>query len=242
MKITIELDPAELAAAFAQLASSLVQHKLPPVYPFSNGGSSVTLAQLDPAGNLEFAQKVDPPLARSGFTYAPVDPPAEPSLVDPVVEYNVGAGVTVAPPNVVVAQLDPVAPPARDADKPSRQRPTVEQRIATRRASGRQVDLAPTDPTRVSQGKRSALSFEEFDALVKSDVKRLSTGRIMPTHSLWNEMRNPALPNLTSVATRYGVATVEELAMMLGYTPPLRGMKPQQSAGEEIQAAEAVSA
>ena len=229
MKITIELDPAELAAAFAHLASSLVQHKLPPVYPFSNGGSSVTIAQLDPAGNLEFAQKVDPPLARSGFTYAPVDPPAEPSLVDPVVEYNVGAGVTVAPP-------------ARDADKPSRQKPTVEQRIATRRASGRQVDLAPTDPTRVSQGKRSALSFEEFDALVKADVKRLSTGRIMPTHSLWNEMRNPALPNLTSVATRYGVAMVEDLAMMLGYNPPLRGMKPQQSAGEEIQATEAVSA
>jgi len=229
MKITIELDPAELAAAFAHLASSLVQHKLPPVYPFSNGGSSVTIAQLDPAGNLEFAQKIAPSLARSGFTYAPVDPPAEPSLVDPVVEYNVGAGVTVAPP-------------ARDADKPSRQKPTVEQRIATRRASGRQVDLAPTDPTRVSQGKRSALSFEEFDALVKADVKRLSTGRIMPTHSLWNEMRNPALPNLTSVATRYGVATVEELAQHLGYTPPLRGMKPQQSAGEEIQATEAVSA
>ena len=219
MRITIELDPAELAAAFAQLASSLVQHKLPPVYPFSNGGSSVTIAQLDPAGNLEFAQKIAPSLARSGFTYAPVDPPAEPSLVDPVVEYNVGAGVTVAPPNVVVA-------------KPATKKPTDQQRLA---ASKTGADLAAK-----RRANGAGMEFEEFDALVKREVKRLAAGNTMPSHALWNEMRDPKLPVLSSVMHRYGAGTAEDLARMLGYNPPLRGMKPQQPAGEEIQAAEAV--
>ena len=86
------------------------------------------------------------------------------------------------------------------------------------------------------------MEFEEFDALVKREVRRLAAGKTMPSHALWNEMRDPKLPTLSTVIARYGAGTAEELASLLGYNPSLRGIKPQQAADEETQAAEAVSA
>lgn len=240
MKITIELDPGELAAAFAQLAGALVQPKQPPpltrkdlseIEEFWNTiqpPPSPTIAQLDPANNLEFVQKtrppralrrplqpapVEPPFTRNGFTYTPVEPEVSTTLA-PEPE---AASSTIAPE------------PPKPAPKPAAQ-----QRLAASKVG---ADLATK-----RRANGAGMEFEEFDALVKREVRRLAAGKTMPSHALWNEMRDPKLPTLSTVITRYGATSAEDLASLLGYNPPLWGIKPQQPADEETQAAEAVSA
>jgi hypothetical protein len=223
MKITIELTPADLVAAITQLGGALAQHKLPPVYPFSGG--SVTIAQLDPAGELEFVQKVDPPVTRNGFTYAPVEPEASTTLAP---EPEVASSTLAPEPPAISFVRTPQAP------KPAIKKPTAQQRLAASKVG---ADLAAK---RATNG--AGMEFEEFDAMVKREVKRLAAGNTMPSHALWNEMRDPKLPVLSSVMHRYGASSAEELARMLGYNPPLRGLRPQRPAGEETQEAEAVPA
>lgn len=225
MKITIELDPGELAAAIAQLVGALARPELPPTYPFS--GDGVTIAQLDPANNLEFVQKtstlrppaapalavepepapvqLDPPLARNGFTYttAPVEAPA------------------------------PLAPEPAPAPRPA-PKPTAQQRLAASKVGA--------DLTAKRRANGAEMEFEEFDVLVRKEVKRLATAGAMPSHAFWDEFRDPALPTLVNVIARYGASGAKDLAKMLGYAPALCDPKPRRSVDEETQEAEAVSA
>lgn len=213
MKITIEIGTDELVDAIARLAGALAPAKQPPAGPlwgpFSDG---VTIAQLDPAGELEFVQKVDPPIARNGFTYTPASETSTTLAPAPA-----AASSTLAP--------EPPTPAPK---------PTAQQRLAASKVG---ADLKAK-----RQANGAGLDFEAFDALVRKEVKRLSTAGAMPSHAFWDEFRDPALPTLVNVIARYGVSGAGELAKLLGYAPSLRGPRPQPAVDEETQEAEAVSA
>lgn len=203
----------------------------PPVTP------SVTIAQLDPTGNLEFLQKQAPSLrslppsvvadAEKEAIFYMRFPPGDP--LDPArqVHRNGDAPGSRKPeptpqPATPAPEPQPATPSARDTRKTvTKPPPTANHRLAT--------DLATK---RAANG--ASMTFEEFDVLVKKEVKRLSSAGIMPSHALWNELRDPQLPVLSSVMRRYGAATAEDLATMLGYSPPLRG--PGKSTQTEVQA------
>lgn len=74
-------------------------------------------------------------------------------------------------------------------------------------------------PKRVNSGDR--LKFDEFDTLVRSEMKRLSMDRRIPSHSLWNAERDQRLPTLTAICQRYDAPNLVALAAKLDMLPPL---------------------
>ncbi len=191
----------------------------PPVAP------SVTIAQLDPTGNLELLQKPAPSLrSLPASMVAPAEkealfymrfPPGDPLDPGRQVHRNGDAPGTRKPE----AEPEPAAPAPVVRKAATKPPPTANHRLATELATKRAANGA-------------SMTFEEFDALVKREVKRLSVAGTMPSHAFWNEMRDPKLPVLSSVMRRYGAATAEDLAQMLGYSPPLRGPNPKSAQAE----------
>ena len=81
------------------------------------------------------------------------------------------------------------------------------------------------EPTTETPKKR--LPFEEFDKLVRSEMKRLApVPGTMPGHALWNEMRDPQLPTMGAVVSRYDCTDLKGLAAMLNLTPPISKLGP----------------
>ncbi len=78
----------------------------------------------------------------------------------------------------------------------------------------------PTTPTPEISKKR--LPFEEFDKLVRAEMKRLApVPGTMPGHALWNEMRDPQLPTMGAVVSRYDCTDLKGLAALLNLAPPI---------------------
>jgi hypothetical protein len=78
----------------------------------------------------------------------------------------------------------------------------------------------PTTPTTETPKKR--LPFEEFDKLVRSEMKRLAPiPGTMPGHTLWNELRDPQLPTMGAVVSRYDCTDLKGLAALLNLNPPI---------------------
>ena len=78
----------------------------------------------------------------------------------------------------------------------------------------------PTTPTPEIIKKR--LTFEEFDKLVRSEMKRLAPiPDTMPGHALWNELRDPQLPTMGGVISRYDCTDLKGLAVLLNLNPPI---------------------
>lgn len=78
----------------------------------------------------------------------------------------------------------------------------------------------PTTPTTETSKKR--LPFEEFDKLVRAEMKRLApVPGTMPGHSLWNEMRDSQLPTMGGVISRYDCTDLKGLAALLNLNPPI---------------------
>jgi hypothetical protein len=83
--------------------------------------------------------------------------------------------------------------------------------------------VAPVaEPVAPEEDKSSRLPFEEYDRLVRSEMKRLSRNGIMPGPVTWNDRRDRRLPTLQAVVYRYGFKRPEELANKLGYLAPER--------------------
>ena len=76
------------------------------------------------------------------------------------------------------------------------------------------------EPTTETPKKR--LPFEEFDKLVRSEMKRLApVPGTMPGHALWNELRDSRLPTMGAVVSRYDCTDLKGLAAMLNLNPPI---------------------
>jgi hypothetical protein len=96
-------------------------------------------------------------------------------------------------------------------------------------------ETTATTPTRKKRKLKELNHFddwERFDALVKSEMKRLMgpDGR-MPAASTWNNDRTIQLPTMVGILAAYDVADLIELAKILELRPPLSalGVEPFQN-------------
>ena len=109
-------------------------------------------------------------------------------------------------------------PPAIDLTEP----PTAQLNghAARENAEESPKPAEPTTPTPEIIKKR--LTFEEFDKLVRSEMKRLAPiPDTMPGHALWNELRDPQLPTMGGVISRYDCTDLKGLAVLLNLNPPI---------------------
>ena len=81
----------------------------------------------------------------------------------------------------------------------------------------------PVEPTtQTPEISKKRLTFEEFDKLVRSEMKRLApVPGTMPGHALWNELRDPQLPTMGAVVSRYDCTDLKGLAALLNLNPPI---------------------
>ena len=110
-------------------------------------------------------------------------------------------------------------PPASDSTEP----PATAQlngHAASEIAEEAPKTEEPTAPTPEAPKKR--LPFEEFDKLVRSEMKRLApVPGTMPGHALWNELRDPQLPTMGGVISRYDCTDLKGLEVLLNLNPPI---------------------
>ena len=149
----------------------------------------------------------------------PTAPPDEPPSVEQFTSPDDSEPLSVEPP----AQPDPSAgdrlaeqpvqhPPAKVAPQPN---PTV--------AGPPRRKPVPSAAKKVPKsGQRTVLPLDEYDVLVRSEMKRLSMEGRLPNRRLWDEERNPRLPTLKAVQDRYKCDSLDALAAVMGLEPPLR--------------------
>ena len=76
--------------------------------------------------------------------------------------------------------------------------------------------------TQIPEITKKRLPFEEFDKLVRAEMKRLApVPGTMPGHALWNELRDPQLPTMGGVVSRYDCTDLKGLAVLLNLNPPI---------------------
>jgi len=121
--------------------------------------------------------------------------------------------------NPVVEPVETPLPPAINITEP----PATAQlngHAAPENAEEAPKPAEPTTPTPEATKKR--LPFEEFDKLVRSEMKRLApVPGTMPGHALWNEMRDPQLPTMGGVISRYDCTDLKGLEVLLNLNPPI---------------------
>lgn len=194
-------------------------------------------------------QNIDLP-SPGDLTPATAEPlPAAPDPVTPIAptEPPVTAGVTIAKASsTVIAQLDAndnleflqkQAPSLRSLP-PSMVAPAEKEalfymrfpNVAPQHRNGTRKEETEPEPATPAPGTRkpvapkakpNALPFEEFDRLVRAEMKRIGTGGTMPGFGLWDLQRTKTLPSMGAVLQRYKVQTTTELAAILGLNPPL---------------------
>lgn len=81
------------------------------------------------------------------------------------------------------------------------------------------VAVAGEEPKKAYSGDR--LPFDELDTLVRSEMKRLSIDKRMPSSRLWDEERDKRLPTLGAIMHRYKKTRLADLAEVFGLQPPL---------------------
>lgn len=110
-------------------------------------------------------------------------------------------------------------PPASDSTEPA-PTATLDGHVVISSAEAPTQTEETTTPTPETPKKR--LPFEEFDKLVRSEMKRLApVPGTMPGHALWNELRDPQLPTMGGVISRYDCTDLKGLAELLNLNPPI---------------------
>lgn len=126
-----------------------------------------------------------------------------------------------APAEPPAAVVEPPAQPAPAPLPPAAAHTNGHHATGTRKSP-------PVAPTTNNPVKRRVLPFEEFDRLVRAEMKRLAVAGTMPGHGVWDEHRHMPLPTLQAVISRYGCKSTTELASRLGLMPPLTTKLPEQ--------------
>lgn len=99
--------------------------------------------------------------------------------------------------------------------------------VATQQPTAKPTKRAPAKRPAISPGeeeKPGRLPFDQFDKLVRSEMKRLGMDGRMPNHRLWNDERNVQLPTMAGVMLRYGCNNLIDLAEKLDVLPPLSAL------------------
>ena len=108
-------------------------------------------------------------------------------------------------------------PPTIDITEP----PTV-QLNGYAPATNAEETPKPAETTTQTPEPKKRLPFEEFDKLVRAEMKRLApVPGTMPGHALWNELRDSRLPTMGAVVSRYDCTDLKGLAVLLNLNPPI---------------------
>ena len=122
----------------------------------------------------------------------------------------------IAPATEATGAIAPLGEWTPVATQPERKsKPTAEKRPAE--------EVGQTE----KRNYPSRLEFGLFDILVRSEMKRLSLDRRIPSHSLWNAERDQRLPTLTAICQRYDAPNLVALAAKLDMLPPLSALSGQ---------------
>lgn len=106
-------------------------------------------------------------------------------------------------------------PPAIDLTEP----PTAQ---LNGHAARENAEESPKTEEPTTETPKKRLPFEEFDKLVRAEMKRLApVPNTMPGHALWNELRDLQLPTMGGVISRYDCTDLKGLAVLLNLNPPI---------------------
>lgn len=137
-----------------------------------------------------------------------------------IISHANGKVVTPRKPRAAAPAPDTTAgePPAIDITEP----PTA-QLNGHATPENAEESPKPAEPTtQTPEVPKRRLPFEEFDQLVRSEMKRLAPiPNTMPGHALWNELRDPQLPTMGGVISRYDCTDLKGLAALLNLNPPI---------------------
>lgn len=75
---------------------------------------------------------------------------------------------------------------------------------------GAEADVVAPPRGRRQMPASRTWSFEQFDAAVRAEIRRLGQNGNLPTGSIWDRERSPDLPSLTGVMRRYGCKNMAE--------------------------------
>ncbi len=161
---------------------------------------------------------LDSYLTRLALLFAPPSPQATPEAFQgPDAHADPPAQQEAATPpatETTVTEVPPTTLPIQSSEKKT----AVGKRTA--RLPGALGGLPEPEPKQRNM-TTARLPFDDLDALVRSEMKRLSMDKRIPGHSLWNAERDPRLPTLTAICYRYDVKNLVELAAKLEMQPPL---------------------
>lgn len=215
INLSIQLEPDELAMLIKLLGAAPLAPQ-PNEYP---QGNSLSMLRRGPGGAV--AAETAPDAPRGVNIPAPTETP----VLAPVAPATDEAGTTLDPLATLatangLAPLGEWTPVAEAAAHPP---------VTTHRRAGRPSKQPPAKRPALMPGEEEPsapgrLPFDQFDKLVRSEMKRLSMDGRMPNHRLWNDERNVLLPTMTGVMLRYGCNNLIDLAAKLDMLPPLSAL------------------
>lgn len=123
-----------------------------------------------------------------------------------------------------------VTPPAKAIERPVlRKTPVLVAEPPAPQPSPEIATIAPATqegeerPAKRNKRLVPTLPWDEYDKLVRREMKRLSLDKRLPGRKLWDEQRDRRLPTLDAVRMRYKCSTLAQLAEELGMDAPLHG-------------------
>lgn len=215
INLTINLEPDELAMLIKLLG-------------WGASGAAPSMMRRGPGGAV--AAETAPDASRGANIPAPTGTP----VLAPVAPATDEAG-TPPDPLATLATANGLAPLGESPSSPGilGWTPVAEAAahppVTTHRRAGRPSKQPPAKRPALMPGEEEPsapgrLPFDQFDKLVRSEMKRLSMDGRMPNHRLWNDERNVLLPTMAAVLYRYGVTTLVDLAKRLDMQPPLSAL------------------
>lgn len=224
LTLTVNLEPTELTpivaaflGQFHQMASQATQTApdaiqgpelpattstpvLPAIAPATDEASSAPDAPTEPMSTFihnTLAAHGLVPLDWTSAAAAPADSATEATLNPPAVPPSIPAG-------------------------------TQPRRVgrSSKPAPAKRPGLLPGEKEPSHLGKRTGdrLPFDQFDQMVRAEMKRLSMDRRIPSYRLWDTERDSRLPTLGGVIQRYGCTNLVDFAEKIDMLPPLSAL------------------
>jgi len=213
INLSINIDPEELARLFGLIGFKSLDFQAPQTAPDAARGINLPAPTSTPV-----LPANAPATQEAGATPDAAETEPMPTFIS-----NTLAAHGLVP----LDEWVPAATPAGSATDATLTPPTVPRRVgrSLKQAPAKRPGLLPgeQEPT---PGKRTGdrLPFDQFDQMVRAEMKRLSMDRRIPSYRLWDTERDSRLPTLGGVILRYGCTNLVDFAEKIDMLPPLSAL------------------